>query len=144
MGAYLHNVVTVSGTPLEVQHPTNMCVCVCSIKNDKMHVKPFDKRDSFGFPIVNFPFLSGNIPQRIGSSVISQLVRYGRICDNWEDFEQVAVKLLQKIASQDFSHCFCSPQFSSASLGPHGQTQTSQTHTSSETDEQTQLVCDKA
>ena len=34
------------------------------IKNDKFHTKLFDKRDAFNFQIVNFPDLSGNIPNK--------------------------------------------------------------------------------
>ena len=75
-----------------------------SIKSGRMHVKLYDKRNAFGFPIVNFPFLCGNIPKRIGSSVIiSQLVRFGRICDDWEDFQTVTKQLLKKVSSQGFS-----------------------------------------
>ena len=34
------------------------------IRNNKIHSKLFDKRDAFGFSIVNFPYLSGNIPKK--------------------------------------------------------------------------------
>ncbi len=36
-----------------------------SILDGRMHVKLYDKRDAFRFPIVNFPFLCGNIPQEL-------------------------------------------------------------------------------
>ena len=40
----------------------------------------YDKRDSFNFPIVNFPFMKSNIPSRPAYGVyISQLVTFGRI-----------------------------------------------------------------
>ena len=34
------------------------------ISNDTVSTKIYDKRDDFGFAIVNFPFLDGDFPQR--------------------------------------------------------------------------------
>ena len=49
--------------------------------------KVFEKIDSFGFNIVDFPFLCGNIPVQPAYGIyISQLVRIGRICDIYKDF----------------------------------------------------------
>ena len=42
----------------------------------------YDKRDNFHFGIVNFPLPAGPAY----GIYISQLVRIGRICDNYEDF----------------------------------------------------------
>ena len=36
--------------------------CYLGIDNGKLVTKLYDKRDDFNFPIVNFPFLSSNIP----------------------------------------------------------------------------------
>ena len=54
--------------------------------NDKIigsdiHTSVYDKRDDFGFPIVNFLWLSGDVPrlQQYGIN-ISQLVRFARCC----------------------------------------------------------------
>ena len=49
--------------------------------NNRLHTKLYDKRDDFDFHIVNFPFLSSNIP--FGPSYgayISQLIRYAMCC----------------------------------------------------------------
>ena len=52
------------------------------LKYDNFHrlqVKLYDKRDDFNFDIVNFPFLSSNIPQSPAYGVfVSQLIRYAR------------------------------------------------------------------
>ena len=41
----------------------------------------YDKRDDFSFPIVNFPFLSSNIPSSPAYGVyMSQMIRYARAC----------------------------------------------------------------
>ena len=45
--------------------------------------KLYDKRDAFGFHIVNFPFMSSNIPSAPAYGVYaSQLIRYDRCCLN--------------------------------------------------------------
>ena len=50
----------------------------------KLSTRPYDKRDDFDLHIVNFPFLSNNIPSGPSSSVyISQLIRYG---SHYDDF----------------------------------------------------------
>ena len=45
----------------------------------RWRTKPYDKRDDFNFPIVNFPFICSNIPAVPAYGVyISQLIRYSR------------------------------------------------------------------
>ena len=45
------------------------------------------KRDDFNFNIVNFPFLSSNIPQSPAYGVyVSQLIRYSRASSAYGDF----------------------------------------------------------
>ena len=52
-----------------------------------VHTSVYDKRDDFGFPIVNFPWFSGNVP-RLPSYVvyISQLVTFARCCTSVSDY----------------------------------------------------------
>ena len=52
-----------------------------------VHTSVYDKRDDFGFPIVNFPWFSGDVP-RLPSYVvyISQLVKFARCCTSVSDF----------------------------------------------------------
>ena len=48
---------------------------------DKLSTTLYDKRDDFDFHIVNFPYLSSNIPSvRSYGVYISQLIRYARCC----------------------------------------------------------------
>ena len=51
-----------------------------------VHTSVYDNRDDFGFPIVNFPWFSGDVP-RLPSYVvyISQLVRFARCCTSVSD-----------------------------------------------------------
>ena len=53
-------------------------------KSNNVTTKSFDKRDAFGFHIVNFPFMSRNIPSAPAYDVYpSQLIRYARCCSNY-------------------------------------------------------------
>ena len=52
-----------------------------------VHTSVYDKRDDFGFPIVNFPWLRGDVPRFPSYGVyISQLVRFARCCISVSDF----------------------------------------------------------
>ena len=56
-------------------------------KSNNITTKLDDKRDAFGFHIVNFPFMSSNIPSAPAYGVYaSQLIRYARCCSNYSDF----------------------------------------------------------
>jgi len=66
--------------------------------------KLYDKRDDFNFPIVNYPFLDSNIPSFSAYGVyMSQLIRYSRTCNSYQDFLYLSVLLLtRKLLSQGF------------------------------------------
>ena len=51
--------------------------CYLYIDNGKLSTRLYDKRDDFNFPIVNFPFLSSNIPSAPAYGIyVSQLIGY--------------------------------------------------------------------
>ena len=51
--------------------------CYLYIDNGKLTTRLYDKRDEFNFPIVNFSFLSSNIPSAPAYGVyVWQLIRY--------------------------------------------------------------------
>ena len=55
--------------------------------SNNITTKLYDKHDTFGFHIVNFPFMSSNIPSASAYGVYaSQLIRYARCCSNYSDF----------------------------------------------------------
>jgi hypothetical protein len=73
------------------------------IVHDKIEYKLFDKRDAFGFSIVNFPDLSGNIPNKQSYGVfVSQLIRYARCCQHLKDFVDRTKLLIEKLTNQGF------------------------------------------
>ena len=53
----------------------------------KLSTRLYDKRDDFDFHIVNFAYLSSNIPSGPSYGVyISQLIRYARCCSRYDGF----------------------------------------------------------
>ena len=55
--------------------------------SNNITTKLYDKRDMFGFHIVNFPFMSSNIPSAPAYGVYAcQLIRHAPCCSNYSDF----------------------------------------------------------
>ena len=62
-----------------------------------VHTSVYDERDNFGFPIVNFPWWSGDVPRLPSYCVyISQLVRFARCCTSVSDFNSKNLQLTSK------------------------------------------------
>ena len=77
--------------------------CYLYIDNGKLATRLYDKRDDFNFPIVNFPFLSSNIPSALAYGVyVSQLIRYAKACSNYQDFMERGKVLTTKLLSQGY------------------------------------------
>ena len=73
------------------------------IKDHVISTSIYDKRDTYGFPIVNFPTLTGNIPKKSSYGVFTcELVRYARACTYYEDFKQRTLPLVAKLRKQYF------------------------------------------
>ena len=73
-----------------------------SVLNSKFCTDLYDKRDTFSFSIVNFPHMDSNIPSKPAYGVvISQLVRYLRICCNYQDFVYRSKLLTTRLLKQD-------------------------------------------
>ena len=73
-------------------------------KNNNIMTKLYDKRDTFGFHIVNFPFMSNNIPSAPAYGVYPfQLIRYARCCSNYSDFLLRHRALVTRLLSQGYN-----------------------------------------
>jgi len=71
--------------------------------NGTLSTELCDKRDDIKFPIVNYPFLDSNIPSSPAYVVyLSQLIRYSRTCNSYQDFLHRSVLLTTKLFSQGF------------------------------------------
>ena len=72
-------------------------------KRNNITTKLDDKRDLFGFHMVNFPFMSSNFPSAPGYGVYaSQLFRFARCCSNYSDFLSHHKALVTRFLSQGY------------------------------------------
>ena len=71
--------------------------------NNNITTKLYDKRDAFGFHIVNFPLMSSNIPAApVYGVYASQLIRYARCCSNYSDLLLRHRALVTRLLSQSY------------------------------------------
>ena len=67
----------------------------------RLSTRLHDKRDDFDFHIVDFSFLSSNIPPGSSCGVyISQLIRYAGCCSHYDDFRYCHKCLVDRLLSQ--------------------------------------------
>ena len=70
--------------------------CQNKVIGNNINTSVYDKRGDFGFPTVNFPWLSGDVPRLPSYGIyISQLVRFARCCASVFDFILIIIKSLQ-------------------------------------------------
>ena len=73
------------------------------IVNGEIQTSVYDKRDDFGFNIVNFPWLDGDVPRLPSYGIyISQLIRYARACTNVSDFHSKNIRITKKLLGQGY------------------------------------------
>ena len=71
--------------------------------SNNITTKLCDKRDMFGFHIINFPFMSSNIPSAPAYGVYaSQLIHYARCCSNYSDLLSHHRALVTRLLSQGY------------------------------------------
>ena len=74
------------------------------IGND-IHTSVYDKHGDFGFPIVNFPWFSGDVPRPQSYGIyISQLVRFARCCTSVFDFHSKTLQITLKLLTQGYRY----------------------------------------
>ena len=72
-------------------------------KSNNITTKLYYKRDAFGFHIVNYPFMSSNVPSAPAYGVYaSQLIRYAHCCSNYSDFLLGHRALVTRLLSQGY------------------------------------------
>ena len=72
---------------------------------NNIHTNVYDKRDDFGFPIVNFPCLSGNVPRLPSYGIyISQIVQFARCCTSVFDFNSTNRQITSKLLTQGYRY----------------------------------------
>ena len=75
------------------------------VVGSNIHTSVYDKRDDFGFPIVNSPWLSGDVPRLPSYGIyISQLVRFARCCTSVFDFHSKNLQITSKLLTQGYRY----------------------------------------
>ena len=75
--------------------------------SNRLHTKLYDKCDDFDFHIVNFRFLSSNIPSSPFYGVdISQLIKYSGRCSNYDDCGYPCKLLAHRFLSSEMPEKF--------------------------------------
>ena len=75
------------------------------VVGSKIHTNVYDKCDDSGFPIINFPWLSGDVPRLPSYGVyISQLIRFARCCTSVLDFHSENLQITSKLLTQGYRY----------------------------------------
>ena len=75
------------------------------VMGNNVHTSVYDKRDNVGFPFVNFPWLSGDVPRLTSYGVyISQLIRFARCCTSVFDFHSKNLQITFKLLTQGYRY----------------------------------------
>ena len=70
-----------------------------------IHISVYDKRDDFWFSIVNFPWLSGDVPRLPSYGIyISQLVPFTKCCTSVLDFHSKNLQITSKLLAQVYKY----------------------------------------
>ena len=94
---------TISETTESISVASYLDLLFTRDKNNKIGTKLNDKRDTFGFQIVNNPFMSSNILSAPACGVYaSQLIRYAGCCSNYIDFLSCLRALVTRLLSQGY------------------------------------------
>ena len=75
-----------------------------SVHRGKYNFRLFDKRKSFNFEVINYPFLPSNIPVNAAYGVfVSQLIRLCQVNSNIHNLKKNLKELCKKFIMQGFS-----------------------------------------
>ena len=86
---------------LKPQNPLQLLPISIYFSSEIKATKLYDKRDAFGFHIVNFPFMSSNIPSAPAYGFYaSQLIHYVHCCSNYSGFLLRHRALVTRLLSQ--------------------------------------------
>ena len=99
---YLDDIFTIDTTS---DKETSFLDLNIKVMGSDIHTSVYDKRDDFGFPIVNFPWLSGDVPRLPSYGIYSsQLVRFARCCTSVLDFHSKNLQITLKLLTQGYRY----------------------------------------
>ena len=95
--------LTISETTESISVASYLDLLFTRDRSNNITTKLYDKRDAFGFHIVNFPFMSSNITSAPAYGVYaSQLIHYARCCSSYSDFLIRHRALVKRLLSQGY------------------------------------------
>ena len=95
--------LTISETSGSTSVASYLDLLFTSDEDNNITTKLYDKHDAFGFHIVNFPFMSSNIPSAPAYGFYaSQLIRYARCCSNYIDILSCHSALMKRLLLQSY------------------------------------------
>ena len=95
--------LTISETTESTSVASHLDLLFIQDNSNNITTKLYDKRDTFGFHIVNFPFMSSNIPSAPAcGAYASQLIHYTRCCSNYSNFLSRHRALVRRLLSQGY------------------------------------------
>ena len=102
---YIYHVELEIKDTTDVIHQASCLDLDLSYNRDKhLQVKLYDKREDFNFNIVNFPFLSSNIPRSPAYGVyVSQLICYAHVSSAYSDFRVRNRLLTSELLGQGYN-----------------------------------------
>ncbi len=76
-----------------------------SIQPSKVYVSVYNKTDDYNFSVVSLTFPQSNIPLQVGYNVFySQVLRYRKICTEFETFVFNLKKVFHKLINRGYNH----------------------------------------
>ena len=104
-----HKELTISETTGSIFVASYLDLLFARDETSNLTTERYDKHDAFGFHIVNFPFMSSNIPSSTAYDVIfSQLIKYARCCSNYSNFLSTHVAYWQDLCHRVTKSIVCS------------------------------------
>ena len=95
--------LTISETTESTSVASYLHLLVIRDNSNNITTKLYDRHDTFGFHIVNFPFISSNILLAPAYGVYgSQLICYAHCCSNYSDFLSRHMALVTRLLSQGY------------------------------------------
>ena len=103
--AFAEHIPDIYPRELQLNKKTSFLDLNIKVIGYNIHTSVYDKRDDFGFPIVNFPWLSGDVPRLPSYGIyISLLVRFARCCTSYFDFHSNNLQITSKLLTQDYRY----------------------------------------
>ena len=108
---FLHEIGKIYPPELQLKCTTESTISLSyldmwlTLEGGTFRTELYDKRDAFSFYVVNYPNMDSNIPSRAAYGVyMSQLIRMGRICEDFSCFCHRNKTLTGRLLKQGYTY----------------------------------------